>query len=72
MQIGDDGWSGWCFPFWGKKPPQISLDRIPELISKDSLIWTLQGIPFKWNSDERNIAFTSQYDNYPDSITIIN
>ncbi len=70
VQIGVDGWSSWCFPFWKKTPPVLTLDQIPQLLQKDSLLWTPQGIPFQWNSFEKNIAFTSQFDNWPDSITI--
>ena len=70
VQIGVDGWSSWCFSFWKKMPPVLTLDQVPNLLQKDSLLWTPQGIPFKWNSYEKNIAFTSQYNNWPDSITI--
>ena len=70
VQIGVDGWSGWCFNFWKKTPPVLTLDQAANLIQKDSLLWTPQGIPFKWNSYEKNIAFTSQFNNWPDSITI--
>ncbi len=67
-QIGVDGWSGWCFNFWKKTPPVLTLDQVPNLIKTDSLLWTPQGVPFKWNGYDKNIAFTSQYDNWPDSI----
>ena len=70
VQIGVDGWSGWCFNFWKKNPPELTLDVAPNLIRKDSLLWTPQGIPFKWNAYDNNIAFTSQFHNWPDSITI--
>ena len=57
-QIGYDGFSAWTFRFWGVKPPQLTLNRIGVWKSKG-------GIPVRICGGERNIAFTSLWDNYP-------
>ncbi|MFH1024862.1 MAG: hypothetical protein V1809_15890 [Planctomycetota bacterium] len=63
MRIGYDGWSAWTFTHWGIKPPAVKLGRIGEPIA------TPQGAPFAKLGDEKNIAFTSQWDNWPRSVT---
>ncbi len=68
VRIGSDGYSPWTFYYWGGKPPELTLGEVPSLLDGDRLV-TLQGVPFAWNSDEMNIAFTSQWDNWPNQIT---
>jgi hypothetical protein len=72
VRIGTDGYSPWTFPYWKNKPPEIKLDSI--LIFKkgfDSLVKTKPGVPFLWpKNNNKNIAFTSLWDNWPHTIKI--
>jgi len=51
------------------KPPEIDLAGVPKLLDRDGRIVTSQGVPFRWNG-ERNIAFTSRWDNWPRQATV--
>ncbi len=51
------------------EPPAIDLDNIPKLLGAGGCISTPQGVPFAWNGD-RNIAFTSRWDNWPRRVTV--
>ncbi len=69
-RIGTDGYTAWTFIFWKQVPPIIKLDSV-EFLKKDiNRIVTKQQIPFQWNSLEKNIAFTSLWDNWPKKITV--
>ncbi len=69
VQLGTDGFSPWTYYHWKPGLPQIDLSGVKNLLSADGLLRTSQGVPFRWNSEERNVAFVSQYDNWPDEIT---
>lgn len=64
MRIGYDGWSAWTFVPWNIKPPEITLNTIGAPVT------TPQGVPFAAPGAERNIAFTSLWDNWPRSATV--
>jgi hypothetical protein len=64
MRIGDDGWSAWTFHWWGIPVPEIKLNKIGEPLT------TPQGAQFAKISAEKNIAFTSLWDNWPKSMTV--
>lgn len=70
VQLGTDGFSPWTYYYWRPGLPQIDLNGVKDLLGADGLLKTAEGVPFKWNSQERNVAFVSQYDNWPDSLTI--
>lgn len=67
VRIGVDGFSPWTFPYWGTTPPEIKLDSIATLLEDENLS-TPYGVPFVWSGKNENVAFTSLWDNYPDSI----
>ncbi len=69
VRIGSDGYSPWTFLFWKQSPPVIRLDSIPFLLKNRHQLMTTHKVPFYWNDDTKNIAFTSLWDNWPDSIT---
>lgn len=69
VRIGTDGYSPWTFPHWKSTAPDIMLDGVDKMY-KDGILNTPQGVPFNWNTDGRNIAFVSLWDNYPDAIEI--
>ena len=64
-RLGTDGYSPWTFPHWKSVPPEIKLDNLPNLSRSSDQILTLQGVPFKLPLPEKNVAFTSLWDNYP-------
>ncbi len=68
LRMGTDGYSPWTFPHWNSLPPPIRLDRIQNLTNGSGRLLTPQGVPFIWPSGEKNIAFTSLWDNYPSKI----
>lgn len=67
VRLGTDGYSPWTFPHWNSKAPEVSLDKVETMI-KDSMLCVPQGVPFEWNSYEKNISFVSLWDNYPDNL----
>ena len=69
-QLATDGFSPWTFTLWGCKPPIIDLAKVPSLLGTNGLLQTPQGAPFLWHEDGTNIAFTTQYDNFPRTVHV--
>jgi hypothetical protein len=71
-RIGVDGYTPWTFLYWNSHPPKIRLDGIPSLLTgpKGDQLFTPQGVPFAWPGAARNVAFTSQWDNWPETVTV--
>ena len=69
VRIGTDGYSPWTFPIWKSFPPEIKTDNLKNLLKDGNCLMTPQGVPFLWSKSDRNIAFTSMWDNYPDKIS---
>lgn len=67
VRLGTDGYSAWTYPHWRSKVPEISLDKV-ETMLKDSMLYVPQGVPFEWNSFEKNISFVSLWDNFPNEM----
>ncbi|MCL4402726.1 MAG: DUF4450 domain-containing protein [Acidobacteria bacterium] len=70
VRIGSDGYSPWTFTFWKNAPPIIQLNSIPKLLDQAGRIVTPQGVPFIWQGGEKNIAFTSLWDNWPERVSV--
>jgi len=70
VRLGVDGYSPWTFTFWGEKPPPIGLENLHTLTDSAGRIVTPQNIPFRRFDDSKNIAFTSNWDNWPNSVTV--
>ena len=80
VRLAADGFASWPFLFWGVKLPVIDLSNVGKLLVSEiaypapprtrGRLMTPQGAPFDWQGGERNIAFTSQWDNWPRSVTI--
>jgi len=68
VRLGTDGYSPWTFPYWKSTPPAIKTDKVNALLDNKNRLITPQGVPFIWNTQEKNIAFTSLWDNYPSKI----
>ncbi len=67
-RLGTDGYSPWTFPYWKTTPPTIKLEKVNSLLDSKNRLVTTQGVPFNWNTEAKNIAFTSMWDNYPAKI----
>jgi len=70
VRLGVDGYSAWTFPYWNLPPPKIDLNRMPELTDGRGRIVTLQQVPFARFAEDRNIAFTSLWDNWPTTVEV--
>ena len=68
VRLGTDGYSPWTFWHWKSLPPEIKTDKVNSMLDWENRLKTPQGVPFAWNSGEKNIAFTSMWDNYPNKI----
>ncbi len=64
MRIGYDGYSAWTFKHWDLAPPEI------KLATPSRPVTTPQNVPFAALGDQKNIAFTSLWDNWPRSVTM--
>lgn len=70
-RIGTDGYTPWTFNYWSSYPPVIKLDGVPALLATGGArLQTPQGVPFAWPGEERNVAFTSRWDNWPNRVTV--
>ena len=72
VRLGSDGYSPWTFWHWKSRPPLIGFERVSPLLdpADQTRLRTPAGVPFAWNGKERNIAFTSLWDNYPRAVTV--
>ena len=70
VRLGIDGYSAWTFPYWGFQPPDIDLNNLQRLAQGSSRIMTSQNVPFTQLAVEKNIAFTSLWDNWPQSVSV--
>ena len=70
VRLGVDGYSAWTFAFWGDRPPAIDLNNLPELSDDRGRILTPQNVPFTRLAEDRNVAFTSLWDNWPCAVTV--
>jgi hypothetical protein len=71
VRIGSDGYAAWTFAYWKYFPPEITLENVPGMKNSDGQLQTPMGVPFSWNRDtSRNIAFTSLWENWPNSVTV--
>ena len=68
VRLGTDGYSPWTFPHWKSPVPVIKLDNAKKMTDAKNRLITPQGVPFSWNREAKNIAFTSMWDNYPAKI----
>lgn len=62
-QIGYNGYSLWTFPFWGIYPHDMEMDR-------HGILESGSGVPLLIAEGDRNVVFTSLWDNYPDRVEI--
>ncbi len=71
LRLATDGYSTWQMSLDPRnRPPEIDLSGVPKLMDQSGRIVTPQGVPFAWPGKDRNIAFTSQWDNWPRSVLV--
>ncbi len=70
VRLGVDGYSAWTFPYWGDQPPAIELGNLPKLAHGPGRIMTPQNVPFARFAGDKNIAFTSLWDNWPRAVRV--
>ncbi|MBK8857364.1 MAG: DUF4450 domain-containing protein [Opitutaceae bacterium] len=70
VRLGVDGYSAWTFPYWNLPPPPIDLAHVPSLLDAAGRIITPPQVPFAAFHADRNIAFTSRWDNWPAAVTV--
>lgn len=68
VRLGTDGYSPWTFWHWKSLPPEIKTDNVKAMLDRANRLVTPQGVSFAWNLGEKNVAFTSMWDNYPDKL----
>jgi len=76
MRMANDGWGAWTFArFWSLETPTISMENVisedgsAEWMIDDHLV-TPQHVRFQKPAADQNIAFTSQWDNWPVEIDV--
>ena len=71
VHLGTDGFSPWGTIAWQESgPPPLDFDRLSDLRTDQGGIVVPQGVPFGWGDEDRNIAFTSLWDNWPAEATV--
>jgi hypothetical protein len=71
LRLATDGYSTWQMSLDPKnRPPSIDLSGVQKILDGAGRVVTPQGVPFAWPGKVRNIAFTSQWDNWPRSVSV--
>ncbi len=71
LRLGTDGYSTWQMAIGGaSKAPEIDLLGVSALNDHHGQIVAPNGAPFLWSDGSNNIAFTSQWDNWPRQVTV--
>ena len=63
LTLAADGYAPWNFHYDTPPAPPVCMEKAGETVTDR------QGVPYRIGSDECNIAFTSLYPNWPDSVT---
>jgi hypothetical protein len=71
LRLAIDGYSTWQMILDPKNAiPKITLDVAEKGVGSENVFTVPAGVRFAWPSGEKNIAFTSQWDNWPRKVTI--
>jgi hypothetical protein len=71
LRLAVDGYSTWQMSGGGEsRAPEISLNDVPSLADGKGHILAGKNVPFLWSNGNTNIAFTSQWDNWPKQISV--
>ena len=70
MRLSVDGYRTWMMQRPDLGPPPIDLCNVQAMLKSPDRLVSQQGVPFRWTDAKNNICFTSQWDNWPKSITV--
>jgi hypothetical protein len=71
LRLAIDGYSTWQMSGNGQsRAPEIELNNVPSLNDGKGHIVAGKNVPFLWSERPKNIAFTSQWDNWPKHIDV--
>jgi hypothetical protein len=71
LRLATDGYSTWQMVLDPKnKVPAINFSSVKSLLDKQGRLTTKAGVPFAWTTGQKNIAFTSQWDNFPKQVEV--
>ena len=71
LRLATDGYSTWQMVLDPKNsPPTIDLSHVDPLLNKQGQLVSNEGAPFAWKTSDKNIAFVSQWDNWPRQIAV--
>jgi hypothetical protein len=71
LRLAFDGYSTWQMSVNGQsRAPEIELNNVPSLTDGKGHIVAGKNVPFLWSEGTKNIAFTSQWDNWPRQIEV--
>jgi hypothetical protein len=71
LRLATDGYSTWQMILDKKnKTPDIDFSNVQTMMDGKANLVTPKGVPFAWSGGKKNIAFTSQWDNFPRQITV--
>lgn len=68
LELPSQGMGDWCVP---TMTAQIEDDGLRAKVSEDGLFDTGRGVLFRLPKEGRNCLYTSLWDNYPDSVSVI-
>ena len=72
LRLASDGYSSWQMSGGGgnKRLPEINLENLKTVSDTDGHVIAGKGVPFLWPTGEKNIAFTSSWDNWPKQVEV--
>jgi hypothetical protein len=71
LRLAIDGYSTWQMMLdKNNHPPVIDFGTTPKMLVQTNRLVTPFGVPFHWPGTTNNIAFTSQWDNWPRQVTV--
>ena len=71
LRLATDGYSTWQMAIGGvSKAPPVDLVNVPALTEDKGHLVAGKHVPFRWSAGTNNIAFTSQWDNWPRQIEV--
>ncbi len=69
LRIGIDGYSSWQ-SYKGGPGPKIDLANVSTLLDPSGRLLAGNGVPFQFSAEQKNIAFTSRWDNWPKTVEV--
>jgi hypothetical protein len=71
LRLATDGYSTWQMILDPKnKVPTLNFSGVKSLMDKQGRLASPSGVPFSWSNSAKNIAFASQWDNFPKQVEV--